>query len=273
MNGEKQKPWAAVVLLGALVAGCACCELFMTKDPTYMDLTNSMRAPDKEFLFGTDTMGRDIFSMIWYGGRGSLLIGCASTLLSTAIAVVFGAFSALAPKGLDGLLMRFTEIVLSIPSLLVIVFVQAVFGEANVLTISIVIGITSWCGIAKVVRTQVRKLRSSEFVLAARCMGGGFFYVLWRHLLPNFTASILFMVIMNIRNAIVAESTLSFLGIGLPLEIISWGSMLSLAQQALLTDAWWVVLFPGGFLAVTLLCITGIGSYAQDVLMRKERNL
>ena len=97
--------------------------------------------------------------------------------------------------------------------------------------------------------------------------------MLWRHLLPNFTASILFMVIMNIRNAIVAESTLSFLGIGLPLEIISWGSMLSLAQQALLTDAWWVVLFPGGFLAVTLLCITGIGSYAQDVLMRKERNL
>lgn len=238
-----------------------------------MDLANSMRAPDSQFLFGTDTMGRDIFSMIWYGGRISLLIGCAATLLSAGIAVVFGSFCALAPEWLDTLLMRFTEIMLSIPSLLLVVFLQAVFGEATVFSISVVIGVTSWFGIAKVVRTQVRKLKSSEFVIASRCMGGGFFHILLRHLLPNFTASILFMVIMNVRNAIVAESTLSFLGLGLPLEVISWGSMLSLAEQALLTGAWWIVLIPGGFLVATLLCITGIGSYAQDVLTRKERNL
>lgn len=272
-GSDRKKPWAAIVLLTVLVLGCMCCELIMTKDPVYMDLTNSMRAPDREFLFGTDTLGRDIFSMIWYGGRISLLIGCMSTLISTAVAVVFGAVNGLAPQWLDTALMRLTEIILSVPSLLVIVFVQAVLGEANVFTISFVIGITSWCSIAKVVRTEVRKLGCSEFIIASRCMGGGFFHILWRHLLPNFTASILFMVIMNIRSAIVAESTLSFLGLGLPLEVISWGSMLSLAQNALLGGAWWMVLIPGGFLVTTLLCITGIGNYMQGLLAHKERNM
>lgn len=272
-NGQKKKPWTAFVLLAVIVAGCVCCELLMTKDPAYMDLANSAKAPDREFLFGTDTMGRDLFSMIWYGGRISLFIGCAATFLSTAIAVVFGSVSALAPRWLDALLMRLVELFLSVPSLLVIVFLQAALGEPGVLSIAFVIGVTSWFGIAKVVRTEVRKLRECEFVIASRCMGGGFFHILRRHLLPNFTASILFMVIMNIRSAIVAESTLSFLGIGLPLEMISWGSMLSLSQRAMLTGAWWIVVIPGGFLVATLLCITKIGSYVQDVLTRKERNL
>lgn len=269
----EKKPWAASVLLALLVAGCVCGELFMTKDPTFMDLANSERAPGGEFLFGTDTLGRDLFSMIWYGGRISLLIGCISTLLSTAIGVVLGALCGFAPKWLDLALMRFVEIFLSVPSLLMIVFLQAVAGEQNVLTIAVVIGATGWCGIAKVVRTEVQRLRRSEFVIASRCMGGGFFHILRWHLLPNLLASILFMVIMNIRNAIAAESTLSFLGLGLPLEIISWGSMLSLAQSAMFTGAWWIVFIPGVFLVATLLCITKIGAYAQDVLTRKERNV
>ena len=164
------------------------------------------------------------------------------------------------PDWLDRLLMRLTEILLSVPNLLLVVLLQAILGTANVLTLSLVIGLTSWASIAKVVRTEVRRLRSSEYVLASRCMGGGFFHVLRQHLAPNFFSSISFMVVMNIRSAITAESTLSFLGIGLPIEVVSWGSMLSLSEKALLTDAWWIIIIPGVFLVATLLCITELAN-------------
>ena len=169
--------------------------------------------------------------------------------------------------------MRLTEILLSVPGLLTVIFMQAVLGEANVFSISLVIGITSWMSIAKIVRTEVRKLRSSEYVIAARCMGGNFFYILRAHLAPNFVSSIMFMAAMNVRSAIVAESTLSFMGIGLPVEVISWGSMLSLAENALLANSWWMILIPGGFLIVTLLCITDIGNYLRKNMNRMESNL
>ena len=223
-EAEKKKKWyqdrpvAAELFLGLLVLGCLFCRQIMTKDPSYMDLKNCSVMPCREFLFGTDTMGRDIFSMIWYGGRISLAIGLLSTL-------------------------------------------------------SAVIGMTSWTSITKVVRTEVRQIRNSEYVIASRCMGGSFFYILWHHLAPNFFSSIMFMVVMNIRSAIVAESTLSFMGIGLPLEVISWGSMLSLSEKALMTKAWWIILIPGVFLIVTLLSFTSIGNYLRKQANRKQRNL
>ena len=270
---RRVRPILAAVILAVIVLGCLGCELVMTKDPTYMDLMNYSRPPDREFLFGTDTMGRDIFSMIWYGGRLSLFIGLAAALLSTAIAILFGAVSGCAPAWLDGLLMRLTEILLSVPSLLVIVLLQAVLGKASVLSIALVIGVTSWTGMAKIVRTEVRQIRASEYVLASRCMGGGFFHILWRHLAPNFFSSIMFMAVMNIRSAIVAESTLSFMGIGLPLEVITWGSMLSLSEQALLTGAWWIILIPGGFLVTTLLCVTNLAGALRGSGGRGQSNL
>ena len=205
------KPIFSAAVLTLIVLGCLFCEVLLTHDPTYLDLAHCNEAPSREFLFGTDPMGRDIFSMIWYGGRISLTIGVLSTLLSTAIAILFGTVSGCAPDWLDRLLMRLTEILLSVPNLLLVVLLQAILGTANVLTLSLVIGLTSWASIAKVVRTEVRRLRSSEYVLASRCMGGGFFHVLRQHLAPNFFSSISFMVVMNIRSAITAESTLSFL--------------------------------------------------------------
>lgn len=267
------KPLSSVIILGVIVIGCLCAGWITAKNPSYLDLQHYSMPPDKEFLFGTDTMGRDIFSMIWHGGRRSLFIGAVSTLISTVIAVIFGAVSGSAPAWLDGLLMRLTEIILSVPSLLLVIFLQAFLGKANVFTISIVIGVTGWMSIAKVVRTEVRQIRSSEFVLASKCMGGGFFHVLWRHLTPNFVASIMFMVVMNVRSAIAAESTLSFMGIGLPVEVITWGSMLSLAEKALLTGSWWIILIPGLFLIVTLTCLTNIGNYLRRSGNRRCRTL
>ena len=276
---EKKKKWyqgkpvVSVAILLLIVLGCVCAEWIMTKDPTYMDLLNYNKAPDREFLFGTDTMGRDIFSMIWYGGRISLIIGGLSTVISTLIAVIVGAFSGMAPAWLDEALMRFTEIFLSVPSLLLIILLQAIMGQATVLSLSFVIGVTSWTSIAKVVRTEVRQIRNSEFVIASRCMGGGFFHILWKHLAPNFFSAIMFMVIMNVRTAMMSEATLSFMGIGLPVEIITWGSMLSLAEKALMTGSWWIILIPGLFLVVTVLCLTNIGNACRQQANRKESNL
>lgn len=276
---EKKKKWyqgkpvVSVAILLLIVWGCVCAEWIMTKDPTYMDLLNYNKAPNREFLFGTDTMGRDIFSMIWYGGRISLIIGGLSTVISTLIAMIVGAFSGMAPAWLDEAIMRFTEIFLSVPSLLLIILLQAIMGKATVLSLSFVIGVTSWTSIAKVVRTEVRQIRNSEFVIASRCMGGGFFHILWKHLAPNFFSSIMFMVIMNVRTAMMSEATLSFMGIGLPVEIITWGSMLSLAEKALMTGSWWIILIPGLFLVVTVLCLTNIGNACRQQANRKESNL
>lgn len=267
------KPVISVIVLSIIVICCLFAEFVMTKDPFYMDLANCNVAPNSEFLFGTDTLGRDIFSMIWYGGRISLLIGILSTAISTVIAVVFGALSGTAPEWLDSILMRFTEILLSIPSLLLIVLLQAIFGEANVISISIVIGLTSWISIAKIVRTEVRQISGSEYIIASKCMGGSFMHVLWHHLTPNFFPAIMFMIVMNIRGAIVAESTLSFMGIGLPIEVISWGSMLSLAQRAMLSGSYWIIFIPGIFLVITMVCMTELGNYMRKNSGKRASNL
>ena len=266
-------PWVSLAVLAVIVLGCLACDLLMTHDPTYLDLAHCSEAPNGTFFFGTDALGRDLFSGIWYGGRISLTIGVLATLLSTAVATVYGTVSGLAPQWLDTLLMRLTELFLSVPNLLLIVFLQAILGQANAVSISVTIGLTNWAGIAKIVRTEVRQLRHSEYVLAARAMGGGFFHVLVRHLFPNFFSAILFMVVMNLRGAIVAESTLSFLGLGLPLEAVAWGSMLSLSEKALLSGAWWVILLPGAFLIAVLLCVTNLGNYLRRQASRKESNL
>ena len=266
-------PWISVILMGIIVLCCLFAEVIMTRDPGYLDLKNFNVAPNREFLFGTDTLGRDIFSGIWYGGRISIAVGFLATAISACIAVVYGSLSGIAPGWLDTLMMRFTEVFLSVPGLLLVLFLQAILGEANVWTLSVVIGVTSWAGIAKIIRTEVRQLRSSEYVVASRCMGGSFFHILGRHLAPNFIASIMFMVVMNVRGAIGSESTLSFMGMGLPLEVMSWGSMLSLSEKALLSGSWWIILIPGAFLVTLLMCLTNIGNCLRRSANRKESNL
>jgi peptide/nickel transport system permease protein len=238
-----------------------------------MELTHINAAPDKAHIFGTDTLGRDIWSIIWYGGRRSLFIGAFATLISTGIAVIYGSISGLAGRVVDSVMMRFSEILLSIPSLLLIIFVQAVIGQRNVVGISIIIGITGWMSVAKMVRTEVKRIRNSEYVLISKMMGGNLLHVMRKHLAPNFAGTIMFMVVMNIRSAIVSESTLSFLGIGLPVDIITWGSMLSLSDKALLTGSWWIILIPGVFLVVTLLCVTELGNYLRGSKSSRHGNL
>ena len=270
---RQKRPVLSFAVLGLLVLGCLAAPLIAPGDPGYLDLLHTSQAPGGEFLFGTDAMGRDLFRCIWHGGRVSLTVGFLAAAIATVIAVVYGAVSGMAAPWLDTAMMRLTELLGSVPSLLLVLFLQAILGTANVLSLSLVIGVTGWCAMAKVVRTEVRQLRHSGYVIACRCMGGSFHRVLWRHLAPNFVSSILFMVVMSVSTAIAAESTLSFLGMGLPLDIISWGSMLTLSQQALNRGAWWIIVIPGAFLVAVLVCVTAIGGWLRRAFDRRQSNL
>lgn len=270
---RQKRPVLSFAVLALLVLGCLAAPLIAPGDPGYLDLLHTSQSPGREFLFGTDAMGRDLFRCIWHGGRVSLFIGFLSTLISTAIAVVYGAVSGVSSPGVDSAMMRLTEILLSVPELLTVLFLQAIWGVATPVSIAVIIGLTSWYSIAKVVRTEVRQLRGSEYVIASRAMGGRFAHILGQHLAPNFLSSIMFMVVMNVRSAIVAESTLSFLGMGLPIDTVSWGSMLSLSERALMTGSWWVILIPGAFLVALLLSLTEIGNWLRREGSRRESNL
>ena len=169
--------------------------------------------------------------------------------------------------------MRANEIVLSIPNLLLVLLIQALLGNPGAVGIALVLGLTGWMSMARVVRVNVRQLRQSGYVLASQCMGGGFFHVLRRHLAPNLLPSMAYMIVMNVRSAIIAESTLSFMGLGLSPSVISWGSILSLAESALTGRQWWLILIPGLFLVATLLCLTALGSALQENRGHRHSNL
>ena len=258
----------AFILLCGILTGCFPGSLFLPENVSYMNLADCNLPPCRRYPFGTDALGRDLFLMIWQGGRISLSIGFLSTAVSTGIAVFLGVISGLSSGWLDRGLMWFTDILMSIPGLLLLLLWQGIRGQNGVLGLSLAIGSVSWMQMAKVVRTQVRQFREEEYILAAKSMGAGFFHILRKHLTPNIVSSIMFMVVMNIRSAMLSEATLSFMGIGLSLEQISWGSMLSMAQRAFFTASWWVIVVPGVFLVVTLCCITNIGN-----TFRKEVNL
>ena len=270
---RRRPPVIALLVLGLLAAACLAAPLIAPGDAGYLDLLNTSRAPCAQFPFGTDSLGRDLFRCIWHGGRVSLFIGFFAAAISTAIAVVYGAVSGVSAPAVDGVLMRLTEILLSVPELLVVLFLQAIWGKATPVSIAVIIGVTGWYSIAKVVRTEVRQLRTSEYVVASQAMGGSFGHILRQHLAPNFISSIMFMVVMNVRSAIVAESTLSFLGMGLSVDTVSWGSMLSLSERALMTGSWWIILIPGAFLVALLLALTDVGNWLRKTASRRESNL
>lgn len=266
----RKLPVISITILVVIVCGCIFADIIAGQNPYYMHTSQISQAPSIEYVFGTDTLGRDIFAIIWHGGRISLTVGLLATLISTAIAVIYGCISGLAISKIDDAMMRFTEIIMSIPQILMVIFMQAICGEATIVSIGVVLGLTSWMAVAKMVRSEVRQMRNAEFVLAARSMGAGFFYIMWRHLMPNFMSAIMFMIVTNIGSSIAMEATLSFLGLGLPTNVISWGSLMSLSQNAMLTGAWWILLIPGVFLVTTLICITEIGEFLRTN-NRRER--
>lgn len=269
----KGKPIISVIVLAAIVLCCIFAEYLINHDPSEFYLKNLNEPPNSEFYFGTDSLGRDIYSMIWYGGRASIFIGILSTFIITVIGVTYGCISGTANTKIAAVMMRVVEIVNSIPILLLLLLLVSIMGKQDILKISFVIGVTGWFALARIVRSEVRQIRNLEYVLAARCMGANFLHLMYRHLIPNFVSAILFVVISSISTSMAMESTLSFLGLGLPVDVISWGSMLSLANRALLSNTWWVIMIPGVFLVITLLVITNIGNHFRKETNRKPSNL
>ena len=267
------KPITGLCVFIGIVLCCLLAGTLANHDPTELDLANVNQAPCREFLFGTDSLGRDIYSIIWYGCRTSLLTGLLSTSIITILGISYGCVSGMASGTIDSVMMRVIEIAQSVPVLLTQLLLTAIMGQQNILSLSCVIGVTGWFTLARVVRSEVRQIRNSEYILAARCMGASFPRIMRRHLIPNFVSAVMFIVVSSISTSMAMEATLSFLGLGLPIEEVSLGSMLALADKALLLNTWWVIVFPGLFLLIILLSVTSLGQAFRQFQNRGPSNL
>lgn len=270
---RESKPYLSAAVLTVIILCCLFAEAIAPFGKAEMDSCAVNISPGGVHIFGTDSMGRDLFSMLLYGGRVSIYIGLGAAAVSTVIAVIYGAVSGMAGRRTDSVMMGFAELIMSIPSVLLVLFLQAIWGNPSATSVALAIGMTGWMNMAKVVRSEVRQIGKSDYILAAGTMGAGFGYTLKKHLLPNFISSIMYMAVTAIGQAIIAESTLSFLGLGLPLTTVSWGSLMSISESALLSNCWWLIVIPGTVLVITLVCITQVGEYIRKENNRMHSNL
>ncbi|GAA4301807.1 peptide/nickel transport system permease protein [Actinomadura luteofluorescens] len=218
--------------------------------------------PSGRFWFGTDDLGRDIFVRIAYGARVSLLVGVAATALAVAIGVVVGLAAGFLGGVTDTLLARFVDVVLSVPFILVAIALVSVSGSGLGVSIT-VIGSFSWAAIARIVRGQVLSLREREFVEAARSLGARSVRIMFVEILPNVLAPIVVYATLLMPVAIVAQASLSYLGLGLPPPTADWGGMISAGQKHY-TTAWWYIVFPGAALLVTTVAFNLLGDGVRD---------
>ncbi|MEW8979966.1 MAG: ABC transporter permease [Symbiobacterium sp.] len=219
---------------------------------------------DPAHLLGTDTLGRDILSRIIYGSRVSVSVGVAAVLVAGAIGVVLGLVSGFAGRWVDTVLMRFTDAFLAIPSLLLTMLVVGIVGP-GVGTLILVLGVTRWTSYARVVRGETLSVRERDFVQAAEATGVPRWLILFRHVLPNVAGSVIVLATTNVASVILTESSLSFLGIGVPPDVPTWGAMLSEGRNYI-ASAWWLATLPGLAISITVLGIIFLGDWLRDVL-------
>jgi peptide/nickel transport system permease protein len=221
---------------------------------------------------GTDTLGRDVASRMLYGARVSLLVGFAAVVISGVFGIVLGLLSGFYRGWLDDLLMRIGDVQLAFPVLVLAVAVLAVLG-ASLANLIIVLAVTGWTTYARIVRGETLSLREREFVDAARALGARDGWILSRHILPNVLPPIVVVATFSVARVIIAEASLSFLGLGLPAPAPSWGAMLDEGRNYI-TTGWWLALFPGVAILVVVLGINVVGDWLRDVLdPRMERSL
>jgi peptide/nickel transport system permease protein len=252
----------------------------------YANLTetgNRLSPPSAEHPFGTDTIGRDILARTIYGGQISLLIGIAAVVVMVIIGVLVGAISGFFGGAIDSVLMRTTEAVITIPSLFLLLVMAKFFGgrvpdmtifgrtfSGSVVVIIVIIGLTSWTFLARIVRAEFLSLRENDFIMAARATGTPTYEIIFRHILPNTLAPIIVAATIGIAAAIISEAYISFLGMGVQPPTATWGNMLDGAYNYIDT-APWLWFFPGLLILLTVLSINFVGDGLRDALDPRSR--
>jgi len=239
-------------------------------DPTNIDVSVILMPPSWQHWCGTDTLGRDIFSRMLYGARVSLAVGFVAVGISLLIGLMLGAVAGYAGGRTDAMLMRATDMVLCFPTFFLILAVIA-FLEPSIWNIMIVIGLTSWMGVARLVRAEFLSLRQREFIHAAQGLGVSPIRMMWRYLLPNAMGPVLVSAVLGIAGAVLVESGLSFLGLGVQPPDPSWGNILTEGKDNI-QIAWWMSMFPGLAILITVLGYNLLGEGLRDYFDPKLRS-
>ncbi|MEA3493088.1 MAG: oligopeptide ABC transporter permease [Candidatus Margulisiibacteriota bacterium] len=224
--------------------------------------------PSFKHFFGTDDLGRDLFSRAIYGARISLTVGIVAVTISILIGTLLGATAGYFGGLIDGFIMRFVDVMLSFPSIFLILAIQAMLTP-NIYNVMIVIGITSWMGVARLVRGEYLKIRELQYVEAAKAIGCSNSRIIFRHMLPNAQAPIIVAATLGMAGAILTESALSFLGMGVQPPMPSWGNML-MDAQAYMRDAPWMAVIPGLLILVTVLSLYFVGEGLRQALNPRQ---
>ncbi|MAI07410.1 MAG: peptide ABC transporter permease [Magnetococcales bacterium] len=236
-------------------------------DPTETNVMNSLMPPSLTHYMGTDQLGRDVFSRMVYGARISLLVGFVAVGISTALGIFFGALAGFYGGKVEAFIMRFVDVMLCFPSFFLILAVIA-FLEPSIINIMVVIGLTSWMGVARLVRAEILRLKNQEFIMAAQLSGVNDKQMILKYLLPNAMAPVFVSFTLGVAGAILVESGLSFLGIGVQPPTPSWGNIL-IDGKATLEVAWWLSVFPGLAILFTVLGYNLLGEGLRDLLDKR----
>ena len=237
---------------------------------TDVDLFAPLEPPSARHWLGTDRLGRDVMAGMIHGSRLSLSIGFVAVGIAVVIGVILGALAGYFGSWIDIVVSRLFEIMLSIPTFFLLITVAAIFRPSIFMTMAI-IGLTSWVGIARFTRSEFLRIRNLDYVTAAISIGVSSRKIMFRHILPNALAPVIVSVVLGIAGAILVESSLSFLGIGVPAELVTWGSILNEASGA--TFAWWLAVFPGFAIFITVLAYYLVGEGLREVLDPRLRGL
>lgn len=227
-------------------------------------------APNGTYWFGTDSAGRDIFTRVWMAGRTSLIIGLTAAVLVTIVGILYGCIAGFVGGGVDTLMMRIIEILSALPYLLIVILLQIRLKDRSLKTLLLALVITGWTGTARLVRGEVLKVKSQEFVLAAQTLGVSTWKIILKHIIPNVMPVVIVSLSFDIPGFIFAESFLSYMGIGLAPPATSWGIMCSEAQLNLMFSPY-QLFFPALMIALVMLCFTLLGDGLRDALDPKLR--
>jgi len=268
---RKRSSRIALVVLAVIVLVGILAPLIAPYDPAAQPdiVALKSQSPSLAHPFGTDPYSRDVLSRVLYGARLSLVIGILATFVSLTFGVAYGAIAGYVGGMLDAVMMRILDAFLSIPRLLLLLGVLVAWPHLSIAPLILFLGLTGWFGLSRIVRGQVLALKHAEFVTAARALGASRRRILARHLLPNLVSPIAVAATIGVGHVIVLEAGLSFLGIGVPQPLASWGNIIQDGADQVAT-LWWMSLFPGLFMVLTVMTLNILGEALRDVYERRS---